>query len=835
MLFIFDKDLNVISTMPERDISEGSITEQINGEYSCTLVVPWNNNTQDLLKEFNHIGFYMCDEFQIFQIRSIVDIRTSLAEREIYCEHLSYQLSNYITEDRRVVNGTAKDIIRRILSDTDWKAGEIASLGEKTYSAYYIETRKALFEVAEAYGGELRFRIVLNEAKTGIESKYVDLLSTRGENTGIRFSPNKNLNEITREIDTLDMRTRLIGRGKSPRTENGGQERRIQFTDVVWSTANGDLADKPAGQNWIADTEAEAKYGIICGVYEDNSETPEELIQKTWEALKPLCKPTITYKASLSFIRKYMGDKQVLSTGDHFTIIDDDLGLHLNTRILQITRDWHSQEEGSVTMGQFYKTIGNNSSEIDNIKGEIDNIRDTINGLNPDDTEATFPDTVPTKPVVTTKGLFASIHVQWTYEYAVHYEYAVYGSQTKGFAPNEANLLYRGKGSSYLHYTTPNQTWYYRVCAFNSHGNRSEYSIETVGNSLRITDASLYMENASIKDAQIGELRLDRGWVGQLTGHHIDARELTVTDGNGDETLKIDSAGRVYGSFSKLHIAVNSDSNVPTKSEVSNAIEESQNATDAKVDQKIEENISGVQTEISEITTAMNMKIADITTANNNTLDYINLITSDNYVTDGERSAIKHVGDEIVHQFNKMMDTLEAFDTEYLSTYRTSLQTCYDSLHESMTHIISGGTDGLIEFRAKLTLYYNAYHDCLYAISNFTKDELTDLRAEIKAEAGKIEMTLTQTNKDLSEVKQYMSFTPDGWLELHGSINGTPSSFKTQLSDTKLSFWDNGQEVAYVSNKKLNIENAEIQRTLKVGNYIMTKSASDGIVFRKEN
>ena len=73
-------------------------------------------------------------------------------------------------------------------------------------------------------------------------------------------------------------------------------------------------------------------------------------------------------------------------------------------------------------------------------------------------------------------------------------------------------------------------------------------------NTVKIEDLSDYVESASIGDALIGTLSLDRGWVGQLHGNWIDAKQLSVTDGNGKRTLDIDSYGNVNLDVNELKI-----------------------------------------------------------------------------------------------------------------------------------------------------------------------------------------------------------------------------------------------------------------------------------------
>ena len=572
MIFVFDRELNVIhSTSNPEDLISGEVIEQINGEHSCTITVPWNNTTQELYKEFNHIGFMLDGRFMVYTIRQLFDIKDGNADREIYCEHLSYELAGDIVEDRRVDNGTAYDIISRILSGTTWRVGNIAGLGNKTYNAYYISHRTALYEIAELYGGELQFRIELSEDKSRIENKYVDLLARRGEDTGIRFTFDNNLKKIEREVDTLEVYTQLIGRGYSPQTEDGGQQRRIQFTDVVWSKAKGDPADKPAGQNWIGHPEATKKYGVIKGVYEDESKTPEELLLNTWNNLVARAEPTYTYKAELAFVKGLMEDGDMLRLGDHFVIIDDELGLELNTRIIEIKYDLLDLDSSTVTMGQFYKLIGD-KSDIEKLQSQIDNIRDKVNNVDTSIDDTSFPDVLPAIPVPTVTSRFATIQIDWTYENKSYFEYALYGSRTKGFTPSNQNMLFRGQASSFLHSVQPEETWYYRLCAYNTHGNRTGYTSEFTGRSFKISEASDYLETASIGSALIGSLNADVINAGALKGQHMDMKNVTVTDGNGDRTFHVDSFGRVHINATSFHLT-GKDTNLADKDYVDSAID----------------------------------------------------------------------------------------------------------------------------------------------------------------------------------------------------------------------------------------------------------------------
>lgn len=177
------------------------------------------------------------------------------------------------------------------------------------------------------------------------------------------------------------------------------------------------------------------------------------------------------------------------------------------------------------------------------IKGEDGNIGD-------------FPDSLPGTPVLSSKVYgFANIELSWTFENKVYYSYELYASKQRDFTPNTFDLIFEGQASTFLFQAKPNETWYFKVCAINTHGNRTPFSQQVEVNTVKIDDLSNYVEKAAIGDALIDTLNLGRGWFGELRGNYIDAKQLSVTDGNGKRTLDIDSFGNVNLDVTTLKIA----------------------------------------------------------------------------------------------------------------------------------------------------------------------------------------------------------------------------------------------------------------------------------------
>ena len=166
-----------------------------------------------------------------------------------------------------------------------------------------------------------------------------------------------------------------------------------------------------------------------------------------------------------------------------------------------------------------------------------------------------FPDSLPQVPILTSKVYgFSNIELTWSFENKVYYNYELYASKQRDFTPNTFDLIFQGQASTFLFQAKPNETWYFRCCAINSHGNRTLFSNQITVTTTKIDDLSNYVGEMAIGEALIGTLSLDRGWVGELRGNYIDAKQLSVTDGNGKRTLDIDSFGNVNLDVTTLKI-----------------------------------------------------------------------------------------------------------------------------------------------------------------------------------------------------------------------------------------------------------------------------------------
>lgn len=297
--------------------------------------------------------------------------------------------------------------------------------------------------------------------------------------------------------------------------------------------------------------------------FKETKPTPSELIKLANDEfrVRGLDKPKMNFKLDFIPLSKcvgYEGLEDKISLCDNVTIIDTRYNINTQAKVIKTIFNVLKNRYESVELGNFRTFLGDIISAEDGKDGQ--NGKDGKDGADGKDGQDAnindFIDEVPLKSIVSTKLYgFSSIEISWTFENKVYYTYELYASKTQGFTPNTFDLIHSGKSSSFLFQAQPNETWYFRVCAVNTHGNRSEFSDEVSVTTVKINDLSNYVDNMAIGDALIGTLSLDRGWVGTLRGNYIDAKQLSVTDGNGKRTLDIDSFGNVNIDSTSIRLA----------------------------------------------------------------------------------------------------------------------------------------------------------------------------------------------------------------------------------------------------------------------------------------
>jgi phage minor structural protein len=358
MLYIFDSTEKLIATLPKGSFFEPIHREVLNGENTFTFSFSANEDDAQYIIEGNLVGLRDLDAYwQIFEVKRIVDSHSDGLTRTAYCEHILYELLDDIVTDKRP-SADATAALSGMLEGTRWQVGIVDDLGASSTNAYYESALSGVQKVANAWQGELQWRIIVSGNQ--ITARYVDLLAMRGTDTGKQFVYSKDVLSIEREVDSSGVYTAMYGRGKGVETESGeGYGRRLTFADVV-------APDKPADQEWIGDSDALAQWGRPgnrhrFGVFVDEEETdPAKLLQKTRDELDRRKTPRATYRLDVVSLEELTGyEHEKVRLGDMVRVIDREFSpeLVVSARVIEIERDLLDPANTKVVLGSFAPTI----------------------------------------------------------------------------------------------------------------------------------------------------------------------------------------------------------------------------------------------------------------------------------------------------------------------------------------------------------------------------------------------------------------------------------------------------------------------------------------------
>lgn len=212
---------------------------------------------------------------------------------------------------------------------------------------------------------------------------------------------------------------------------------------------------------------------------------------------------------------------------------------------------------------------------------------------------------------------------------------------------------------------------------------------------------------------------------------------------------------------------------------------------------------------------------------------------SDDVITAYEKIQIASDLKEIDAQYDDMTKTVNSYNDSSITGIYNEYKVAYNNLHTALDACLEN-----MDVDTKLSnsvvkdafLLYGTYYSHLRsAIDDYIKNSFDTTKSSITSLSTSVDIAISKSStneQNLNIISKHMKFSDEGWLELFATINGEEGRFKTTITDTKLSFTDNNQEVAYMSNQKLYINYAQINNDLQIGSIVATKSDKGGIVFK---
>lgn len=366
-LYLFDSHKSVRAVLA-RSVSELLHTEE---DWLLDAKIPVKYGAEP----GEYLGFMCVDQkFRLFEIDEAADDSDTGTTVISATDAGAAELNARIAPETRLENKGAAEVLAAVLAGSGWTVGEVTAT-ERTASVeyYYKKLWACLEDMKTAYNARvIPYYTFDGKALTG---KKVDMLARTPVFRGRVFQGRSDAEDVSISLSGSP-RTVMYGLGKT--TGTGSTPERLTIADAEWSKANGDPADKPKGQAWIADAEAVAKYGEKAEIYEDGNEVDAAaLLKKTWEYLQLKKQPTVEGTATAQNLEMLPGhDWQQVRLYDQVGVVDR-RGTAFLTQVIGIERDYirpwltkfelgDEKQEDEKSLAEKVKDM---TSELSSVKG----------------------------------------------------------------------------------------------------------------------------------------------------------------------------------------------------------------------------------------------------------------------------------------------------------------------------------------------------------------------------------------------------------------------------------------------------------------------------------
>lgn len=510
------------------------VEEESNGDFELTLVYPSDGSFFYALKQDNLIKADASDSLkgQLFRIDTIS--KPLNGQVTVYAKHISFDLAkNSLNEDINERNINCENAGKHMLQKSDADSRFSIESNIEMLGNYSMDRKTDCLSAIAGTRGSL-IDTFGNGPKLLRDNFTISVLNRRGKDDNTLIAYKKNITGFTLEEDYSEIIN--IIKPYATVTDEEGNESSIYIDEIGVKTSRYVEGDIIKSQ-WIDFSD---KF--------DEDETP------TKEKLKNLAEkyfndnscdlPKMTYKIEfqpLSQTEEYKEDGldelEHIGMDDSVYIANSKYKIRDQARVIKTTYNVLADKYISIELGDPKTTLGSIINKSNNDTVTKDEVKEIIKNNKKD-----YPNTLPAIPVITIdRAGFKTVSLSWEYENKPYYSYEVYASQEQGFTPNAFDLIFKGQASAFLHEVECSQTWYYKVRAVNTYGNATDFSEEVSATTTKISDAAEYFQEAAIESALIGSLNADVINAGKLKGTFIDARNLSVTDGNGNVTFSVGS------------------------------------------------------------------------------------------------------------------------------------------------------------------------------------------------------------------------------------------------------------------------------------------------------
>ncbi|MGU9269753.1 phage tail spike protein [Clostridium perfringens] len=372
MIFILNRNEKVINVLKEYSGAEGSPTffDDVFSQELSTGAETFQFSTLDInyissdLVVGNYVAFQDQDKnFKLFQITQVETYHEDSLYIRVFAECAGLELLNSVFRSRNLVSCNLERFVRSVTEDTSWTLGSLFICNTSLDLELDNENVYSLLQrVVPLYGGELSFRVEIKNGR--IVGKYVDVVQYRGRVSGKRFTFGRDIQSLSRKVDSSELFTALIGVG------NNG----ITFKDIQSEEIN-----KPLGQDFVVDEEAYKRYNSrgyhLMGLFHFDTDSPEELLLQTHKELQKLKTPKVEYEVSVALLNELLGNvEDKVRIGDTVAIVDNYFNppIHLMARVSKLEKSFSNPNSDTCTLANFVEVKSNITDEMRKLASELE-------------------------------------------------------------------------------------------------------------------------------------------------------------------------------------------------------------------------------------------------------------------------------------------------------------------------------------------------------------------------------------------------------------------------------------------------------------------------------
>lgn len=364
ILYFADRQLNILGMASTRlkkgieIVSDLKIEDTESGVASFEATFSYSRENRRKVEECTRSGNYILrkngKENEFYTITES-ESDTGSQEISIYAEDAGLDLLNEIVGSYEADEAHPIEYyVNKFAYDSGFMIGsnEIPHLSRKLKWEGEATVTERLASTAKQFdNAEISYSFEIERLK--VTKKLINIHKKRGTDTDVQLRKGKEVEKIVVKQSIAELATALFVTGGTP------EESEIPITLKGYEYDDGDfyvdeekVCSRKALEKWSRYVWKDEPHqilgnaGHIVKTYSYDTLSQSELCKRAVTKLKSICDVDINYEADIAEL------PESVRVGDRVTIIDDDIGLYLNTRLLKLeTSD--TEKKKTATFGEY--------------------------------------------------------------------------------------------------------------------------------------------------------------------------------------------------------------------------------------------------------------------------------------------------------------------------------------------------------------------------------------------------------------------------------------------------------------------------------------------------